>query len=50
MPHWGNKMALRMISAAVHAIETPHTFDLLEKGDKNYRPLVIQQIPGATQI
>jgi predicted TIM-barrel fold metal-dependent hydrolase len=43
-------MALRTIDADAHVIETPYTFDFMEKGEEKWKPLVTSQIAGATQL
>ena len=43
-------MPYRTIDADAHVIETPYTFEFMEKGEEKFRPLVTTQVSGATLL
>jgi predicted TIM-barrel fold metal-dependent hydrolase len=43
-------MPFRTVDADAHVIETPFTFDFLQKDEEKFRPLVTSQTSGAAQL
>src|SRR5689334_19169787 len=43
-------MPFRTVDADAHVIETPFTFEFLQKDEEKFRPLVTSQTSGAAQL